>query len=97
MKRIIITIAALAVSLAFVTTAEARKPKGEGKGKGGDPAAMFDSKDADKDGFLTKTEFTTGAKDAAKSEAQFAKIAKGGEKVSKADFVAAMGARKKKE
>ena len=93
MKRIITTIAALAVSLAFVTTAEAKKPKGEGKG--GDPAAMFDAKDTDKDGFLTKAEFTAGAKDVAKAEAHFAKLAKGADKISKADFIAAAGHKKK--
>ena len=96
MKRIITTIAALAICVAFATTAEAKKPKGEGKGKGGDPAAMFDAKDADKDGFLTKAEYTAGAKDAAKAEAHFAKIANGAEKVSKADFVAAAGKKKGK-
>ncbi|MEO6787239.1 MAG: hypothetical protein ABI318_13995 [Chthoniobacteraceae bacterium] len=94
MKRIITTIAALAVSLAFVTTAEAKKPKGEGKG--GDPAAQFDAKDTDKDGFLTKKEYTAGAKDEAKAGAHFDKIAKGADKISKADFIAVMEAHKKK-
>ena len=94
MKRIITTIAALALSLAFVTTAEAKKPKGEGKH--GDPAAQFDAKDTDKDGFLTKAEFTAGAKDAAKAGTHFDKIAKGADKISKADFIAAMEKHKKK-
>ena len=94
MKRTITTIAALAMSLAFITTAEAKKPKGEGKG--GDPAAQFDAKDTDKDGFLTKAEYTAGAKDAAKAGAHFDKAAKGADKISKADFVAAAGKHKKK-
>ena len=85
------------MSLAFITTAEAKKPKGEGKGKGGDPAAMFDAKDADKDGFLTKAEYGAGAKDAAKADAHFAKLAKGADKISKADFIAAAAGHKKKK
>ena len=95
MKRIITIIAALTMSLAFITTAEAKKPKGEGKG--GDPAAMFDAKDADKDGFLTKAEFTAGSKDAAKAGAHFDKMAKGADKISKADFIAAAAGHKKKK
>jgi len=91
MKRIITTIAALAVSLAFVTTAEAKKPKADK-----DPAAEFDAKDTDKDGFLTKAEFVAGSKNAEKAEKAWTKISKGADKISKADFVAAMGKHKKK-
>ena len=98
MKRIITTIAALAMSLAFITTAEAKKPKGEGKGKGGDPAAQFDAKDTDKNGFLSESEFTAGAKDAAKAKAHFdtMKKADASKGISKEEFVAAAGAHKKK-
>ena len=97
MKRIITTIAALAMSLAFITTAEAKKPKGEGKGKGGDPAAQFDAKDTDKNGFLSEAEFTAGAKDAAKAKAHYDKMKKADAKgISKEEFVAAAANHKKK-
>ena len=95
MKRIITTIAALAMSLAFITTAEAKKPKGEGKG--GDPAAQFDAKDTDKNGFLSEAEFTAGAKDAAKAKAHYDKMKKADAKgISKEEFVAAAANHKKK-
>jgi Ca2+-binding EF-hand superfamily protein len=38
-----------------------------------DPQAVFAKKDTDKDGFLSKEEFTTGAKDATKAETTFTK------------------------
>lgn len=38
-----------------------------------DPAKIFKKKDADSDGFLSKEEFTKGAKDAAKAETAFGK------------------------
>lgn len=38
-----------------------------------DPAKVFKKKDADSDGFLSKEEFTKGAKDAAKAETAFGK------------------------
>ncbi len=95
MKRIITTVAALAMSLAFITTAEAKKPKGEGKG--GDPAAQFAAKDTDKNGFLSKDEFTAGAKDATKAGAHYDKMTKADPKgLTKDEFVAAMAAHKKK-
>lgn len=89
MKSIItlLTIAGIA-SVSFGAD-DAGKGKGEkGKGKG-DPAAFFAKKDANGDGKLSKEEFTKGAKDAAKAEAQFA--AKDKDKdgsVSKEEFMA---------
>ena len=95
MKRIITIIAALAMCLAIVTTAEAKKPKGEK----GDPAAQFDAKDTNKDGFLSKEEYTAGAKDAAKAGTHYDKIKKADatKGISKEEFVAAAAAHKKKD
>lgn len=52
-----------------------------------DPAKVFKKKDADKDGFLSKEEFTKGAKDAAKAETAFGKRDKNGDgKLSMEEF-----------
>ena len=60
-----------------------------------DPEAMFKKKDANGDGKLSKEEFTKGAKDPAKAEAAFDKMAKDGF-VSKEDFIANAGKKKGK-
>ena len=94
MKRIITTIAALAISAAFVT-AEEKKPAAAAEKPKADPEAAFKKLDKDGDGFISKAEFTAGAKDAAKAEAAFAKKDKDGDgKLSKEEF-AAHGAKKK--
>ena len=52
-----------------------------------DPQAVFAKKDTDKDGFLSKEEFTANAKDATKAEATFAKKDKNGDgKLSPEEF-----------
>jgi Ca2+-binding EF-hand superfamily protein len=52
-----------------------------------DPAKAFKKKDADSDGFLSKEEFTKGAKDAAKAETAFGKRDKDGDgKISMEEF-----------
>jgi hypothetical protein len=67
MKRIISTLAVLAISVAFATAAE-KKPAGEKKKA--DPEAAWKKIAGDKES-LTKEEFTKDAKDKAKAEAQF--------------------------
>ena len=96
MKRTITTLAAVAISAAFVTAAdEAKKP--EGAKPKADPAAAFAKMDANSDGSVSKEEFLAKAKDKAKSEASFAKRDKDGDgKLSKEEFTAA-GGKKKKE
>jgi Ca2+-binding EF-hand superfamily protein len=97
MKRIITTIAALAVSAAFVTAADAAKKPAEGAAKPkADPEAMFKKKDKDGDGALSKDEYTAGSKDAAKAEASFkAKDKDADGKVTKEEFMAKGGKKKK--
>jgi len=84
MKRIITTVAALAVSVAFVQAAdEAKKPKA-------DPAAAFGKLDANSDGAVSKEEFCAKAKDKAKSETAFGKKDKDSDgKLTKEEFMAA--------
>jgi Ca2+-binding EF-hand superfamily protein len=99
MKRIITTLAALAVSASFTFAAEdaAKKPEAKGEGKKPDPEKVFGKKDKDGDGNLTKEEFTAGAKDATKAEAAFGKKdANADGKLSKEEF-AAQPAKKKKD
>ena len=87
MKRIITSIAAIAFSIALVTSAEAKKPAGEKKKA--DPEAAFKKADKDNDGFVSKAEATAGKKDAAKAEAAFAKKDKDNDgKLSKEEFMA---------
>lgn len=53
-----------------------------------DPAKVFKRKDADSDGFLSKEEFTKGAKDVAKAETAFGKRDKNSDgKISMEEFV----------
>lgn len=53
-----------------------------------DPAKVFKKKDADSDGFLSKEEFTKGAKDAAKAETAFGRRDKNSDgKISMEEFV----------
>ena len=95
MKRIITTFIALAFSAAFITTAEARKAAG-GKAKE-DLEATFTKKDTNSDGFLSKEEFTAGAKNIAKAEKAFAKKDKDGDgKLSKEEFMAPCAKKSKK-
>jgi Ni/Co efflux regulator RcnB len=84
MKRIITTIAALAMSLAFVTSAQA----GKGEKKKGDPEAAWKKIAGDKES-VTKEEFTANAKDKAKAEALFdRKDANKDGKLTKEEFMA---------
>lgn len=63
-----------------------------------DPAKAFKKKDADSDGFLSKEEFTKGAKDAAKAETAFGKKDKDGDgKLSMEEFAAKPKGKPKKQ
>ena len=85
MKRIISTIAVLAISVAFATAAE-KKPEGEKKKA--DPEAAWKKLAGDKES-VTKAEFTANAKDKAKAEAAFdKKDADKDGKLTKAEFTA---------
>jgi len=102
MKNILSIAAAFAVSVAFTQAADeakpAEKPAAPAAEKPADkPAApakgdAFAKKDTNNDGFLSKEEFTAGAKDAAKAEAAFTKkdADKDG-KLSKDEFSAGAG------
>ena len=66
------------------------KPKHE-------PAKVFKKKDADSDGFLSKEEFTKGAKDVAKAETMFGKRDKNSDgKLSLEEFAPKPKAKKQK-
>jgi ABC-type uncharacterized transport system YnjBCD substrate-binding protein len=91
MKRIITTIAALAISAAFVTTAQAAK----GEKKKADPEAAWAKMSGGKDS-ITLEDYTAKAKDKAKAEAAFkAKDKDGDGKLTKAEFLAHGGKKKK--
>lgn len=63
-----------------------------------DPAKVFKRKDADKDGFLSKEEFTKGAKDVTKAETAFGKRDKDGDgKLSLEEFTPKPKGRGKKQ
>jgi hypothetical protein len=83
MKHIITTVAALAISAAFVTAADApKKPKA-------DPAAAWSKMAGDKES-VTKEEFSAKAKDKAKADAMFdKKDANKDGKLTKEEFMAA--------
>ncbi len=89
MKRIITTIAVLAVSVAFVATAQAgKKPAGEKKNA--DPEEQFKKLDTNGDGFVSKEEFAAHGKgkNKDKADAQFAKLDRDGDgKLSKDEFL----------
>lgn len=86
MKRIISTIAALAISIAFVQTASAAKPAGEKKKA--DPEAAWAKVSGGKES-VTKEEFSAKAKDKAKADALFdKKDADKDGKLTKAEFQA---------
>ena len=85
MKRIISTIAVLAISVAFATAAE-KKPEGEKKKA--DPEAAWAKISGGKES-ITKEEFTAKAKDKAKAEAAFdKKDANKDGKLTKEEFTA---------
>ena len=93
MKRIISTIAALAISLAFVTTAHAAK----GEKKKGDPEAAWKKVAGDKES-VTKAEFAANAKKKEKAEALFdKKDANKDGKLTKEEFMARGKGKKKKK
>jgi hypothetical protein len=80
----------LAITVALVLPLAAEDPKTPeqtpAKPKP-DPAKVFKKKDTNADGFLSKEEFTAGAKDAAKAETIFAKKDKDGDgKLSPEEF-----------
>jgi hypothetical protein len=87
MKRIITTVAALAISAAFVTAADAEKKKA-------DPEAAWAKISGGKES-VTKEEFSAKAKDKAKSDATFDKkdTNKDG-KLTKEEFMAKGGKKK---
>jgi hypothetical protein len=100
MKTRITLIVSAAAALALVPALQAEGgPKG-GKGNGGKegcrprPGKMFEKRDADGDGVLTKEEFLGGVKDEArkpKAEERFAKLdADGDGKVTKDEMKGAM-------
>jgi hypothetical protein len=81
MKRIITALAALAISAAFVTAADAEKKKA-------DPEAAWKKIAGDKES-VTKEEFAANAKDKAKADAQFdKKDANKDGKLTKEEFLA---------
>ncbi len=89
MKRIIHTLAALAISTAFVTAADAAK----GEKKKADPEAAWAKISGGKES-VTKEEFSAKAKDKAKSDATFdKKDANKDGKLTKEEFMA--GGKKK--
>ena len=84
MKRIIITVAALAISAIGIQAADAAK----GEKKKGDPEAMWKKVAGDKES-VTKEEFTAHAKDKDKAGAMFdKKDADKDGKLTKAEFSA---------
>lgn len=84
MKRIITTIAALAISAMSIQAADAAK----GEKKKGDPEAMWKKVAGDKES-VTKEEFTANAKDKTKAEAMFdKKDANKDGKLTKEEFMA---------
>jgi|GEM_PF-446851 len=81
MKYIAIITMGLALAMPLQAAEAPKKP---------DPEKIFTKKDKDADGFLSKEEFTAGAKDATKAEAAFSKKDKDSDgKISKEEFVAA--------
>ncbi len=84
MKRIITTLAALAISAAFATAADAAK----GEKKKGDPEARWAKVSGGKDS-VTKDEFTAHGKDKDKAGALFDKLdANHDGKLTKEEFLA---------
>jgi hypothetical protein len=96
MKRIITTLAALAVFAGSIQAADEPAKKPEGEKKKHDPAAMFAKKDKNNDGSLSKEEFTAGAKDAAKAEESFKKKDKDGDGKLSKEEATAVGKKKDK-
>jgi Ca2+-binding EF-hand superfamily protein len=94
-KKYIIT---LGLALALPLHAEeATAPDAKAKKKP-DMEAIFNKKDADKDGFVSKEEFVAKAKDPAKLEPAFAKKDKDADgKLSKEEFIGKPGGKKKKK
>lgn len=87
MKRIISTLAALVISVAFVQTASAAK-KPEGEKKKADPEAAWAKVSGGKES-VTKEEFSAKSKDKAKSDATFdKKDANKDGKLTKEEFTA---------
>jgi len=84
MKYLAIITMGLALAMPLQAEEAAEAPKKP------DPEKIFTKKDKDADGFLSKEEFTAGAKDATKAEAAFSKKDKDSDgKISKEEFVAA--------
>lgn len=83
-------IAIITMGLALAMPLQAEDSKDEKAPKKQDPEKIFSKKDKDEDGFLSKEEFTAGAKDATKADAVFSKKDKDSDgKISKEEFVAA--------
>jgi Ca2+-binding EF-hand superfamily protein len=82
-------IAIIAVSFALAIPLHAADDAGKAAPKKADPEKVFGKKDKDADGFLSKEEFTAGAKNAAAAETAFGKKDKNSDgKLSKEEFVA---------
>jgi hypothetical protein len=91
-----IAIIAMGFALVMPLHAEENAAKDNAKKKP-NPEKVFKKKDKDGDGFLSKDEFTAGAKDAAKAETAFGKKDKDGDgKLSKKEFAGGGKAKKKK-
>ena len=83
----------LALGLALLLPVQGAKPNAGGQTKPKrTPAQVFKKKDTDRDGFLSKAEFTAKAKDAAKAETAFNKRDKNSDgKLTLAEFAGKRG------
>jgi hypothetical protein len=83
-------IAIIAVTFALALPLHAADGAEKAAPKKPDPEKVFGKKDKDSDGFLSKEEFTAGAKNAAAAETAFGKKDKNSDgKLSKEEFTAA--------
>ncbi len=82
-------IAIITMGLALAMPLQAEDAKDKEASKKPDLEKIFTKKDKNEDGFLSKEEFTAGAKDETKSQADFSKRDKDSDgKISKEEFVA---------
>ena len=83
-------IAIITMGLALAMPLQAEDAKDKKASKKPNPEKIFTKKDKNEDGFLSKEEFTAGAKDATKADAAFSKKDKDSDgKISKEEFLAA--------
>ena len=89
-------IAIITMGLALAMPLQAEDAKDKEAPKKPDSEMIFSKKDKDEDGFLSKEDFTAGAKDATKAESAFSKRDKDSDgKISKEEFVGGPGKGKK--